>query len=81
MSARGSKPTTRVCGPAGAVPTKRFGDAYSRLRCVAALLTRASLATEARAAHGIDDGLVRLSFGVEHVDDLRAALAQALARI
>ena len=32
-----------------------------------------------RAALGISDGLVRMSVGLEHVDDLRADLAQALA--
>ena len=32
-----------------------------------------------RAALGITDGLVRMSVGLEHVDDLRADLAQALA--
>ena len=36
---------------------------------------------ETRAALGIGDGLVRLSVGVEDVDDLRDDLAQALAAI
>ena len=31
-----------------------------------------------RAELGITDGLVRMSVGLEHVDDLRADLAQAL---
>lgn len=34
---------------------------------------------ERRAAMGIADGLIRLSVGIEHVDDLQADLAQALA--
>ena len=34
-----------------------------------------------RAKLGIGDGLIRLSVGVEHVDDLRADLRQALAAI
>ena len=31
------------------------------------------------AAIGIDDSLCRLSVGIEHLDDLQADLAQALA--
>lgn len=44
-----------------------------------AIMTHASLPPEKRAALGIDDGLVRLSVGVEDVDDLIADLDQALA--
>jgi cystathionine gamma-lyase len=43
-----------------------------------ALMTHASLPAEKRAALGIDDGLVRLSLGVEDADDLIADLDQAL---
>jgi cystathionine gamma-lyase len=43
-----------------------------------ALMTHASLPPQKRAALGIDDGLVRLSVGVENVDDLIADLDQAL---
>ncbi len=43
-----------------------------------ALMTHASIPPEQRAAIGIDDGLVRLSVGIEHVDDLIADLDQAL---
>ena len=35
---------------------------------------------EARVAAGIGDGLLRLSVGIEHVDDLLADLSDALAR-
>jgi len=42
------------------------------------IMTHASVPPEKRAALGIDDGLVRLSVGVEHVDDLVADLEQAL---
>jgi cystathionine gamma-lyase len=34
-----------------------------------------------REARGIDDGLIRISVGVEHVDDLRADLEAAFARV
>lgn len=44
-----------------------------------ASMTHASMGTEARRQAHIDDGLVRLSVGVEHVDDLIAALDDALA--
>ncbi len=43
-----------------------------------AIMTHASIPPEIRAEIGIDDGLVRLSVGVEDVDDLLADLKQAL---
>jgi cystathionine gamma-lyase len=45
-----------------------------------ALMTHASIPPERRAALGISDGLIRLSVGIENVDDLIADLDQALAR-
>ena len=44
-----------------------------------AIMTHASIPPDKRAALGIDDGLVRLSVGVEGLDDLLADLRQALA--
>ena len=44
-------------------------------------MTHASIPPEKRAALGIDDGLVRLSVGVEDVDDLIADLDQALTSL
>ena len=41
-------------------------------------MTHASIPPERRRELGISDGLVRLSVGIEHVDDLIADLAQAL---
>jgi cystathionine gamma-lyase len=46
-----------------------------------ALMTHGSVPTEQRAALGIDDTLVRLSVGVEDLDDLREDLASALEHI
>jgi cystathionine gamma-lyase len=43
-----------------------------------ATMTHASIPAEVRAARGVDDGLVRLSVGIEDADDLRADLEQAL---
>jgi cystathionine gamma-lyase len=45
-----------------------------------ALMTHASIPAAQRAAVGIDDGLVRLSVGIEDVKDLRADLEQALRK-
>ena len=45
-----------------------------------ATMTHAAMTAEARAAAGISDGLVRLSVGIEHADDLVADLAAALDR-
>jgi cystathionine gamma-lyase len=46
-----------------------------------AIMTHASVPADKRAHLGIDDNLVRLSVGIENVDDLRADLAKALKRI
>lgn len=43
-----------------------------------AIMTHASVEPEARRKLGITDGLIRLSVGVEHVDDLLADLEQAM---
>jgi cystathionine gamma-lyase len=46
-----------------------------------AIMTHATIPPATRQALGIGDSLVRLSVGVEAVEDLRADLAQALQRI
>src|SRR6185436_3061193 len=43
-----------------------------------AIMTHASIPAETRARLGISDGLIRLSVGIEDVDDLIADLDQAL---
>jgi cystathionine beta-lyase/cystathionine gamma-synthase len=43
-----------------------------------AVMTHASVPPERRAALGISDGLVRVSVGIEDIDDLKADLAEAL---
>lgn len=45
-----------------------------------ASMTHASVPAADRRARGIEDGLVRLSIGIEHVDDLIADLDQAIER-
>lgn len=45
-----------------------------------ATMTHAAMTPEARAQAGIPDGLLRLSIGIEHADDLVADLRAALAR-
>jgi len=46
-----------------------------------AIMTHASIPPDKRAALGIDDGLVRLSVGIEDIDDLQSDLSQALSTI
>ena len=63
--------------------TKLFSLAESlggveSLVCHPATMTHASIPAEIRMARGVDDGLVRLSVGIEDVDDLREDLRQAL---
>ena len=43
-----------------------------------AIMTHASIPAEKRQLLGIDDGLIRLSVGIEHLDDLKADLEHAL---
>jgi cystathionine gamma-lyase len=63
--------------------TKLFSLAESlggveSLVCYPATMTHASIPADIRHARGIDDGLVRLSVGIEDVTDLQADLQQAL---
>jgi cystathionine gamma-lyase len=80
--------TARIKG--GLEPTKRFLE-RTQLFTLAeslggvesliehpAIMTHASVPPEVRAALGIDDGLVRLSVGIEDADDLIADLRSAL---
>jgi cystathionine beta-lyase/cystathionine gamma-synthase len=46
-----------------------------------ATMTHASVPADRRAALGITDGLVRISVGIEDIDDIEADLAQALDRV
>jgi cystathionine beta-lyase/cystathionine gamma-synthase len=75
----------------GLAPTKRFLE-RCRLFALAeslggvesliehpAIMTHASVPADIRAALGVDDGLVRLSVGIEDIDDLIADLDQALS--
>ena len=43
-------------------------------------MTHAAMTPEARETAGITEGLLRLSIGLEHVEDLRAELTAGLAR-
>lgn len=43
------------------------------------IMTHASIPEEQRAALGISDSLIRISVGIENIDDLKNDLAQALA--
>jgi cystathionine gamma-lyase/cystathionine beta-lyase/cystathionine gamma-lyase/homocysteine desulfhydrase len=46
-----------------------------------ATMTHASVPADRRAALGITDGMVRISAGIEDIDDLKADLAQAMDRM
>jgi len=51
------------------------------LICHPATMTHAAVGAEGRARLGITDGLMRVSVGIEDVDDIVADLGQALDRI
>ncbi|APG63639.1 methionine gamma-lyase [Sphingorhabdus lutea] len=57
-----------------------LGDAESLIQHPASM-THSPYTPEERAEYGISDGLVRLSIGLESVDDLMADLAQAFAAL
>jgi cystathionine gamma-lyase len=64
--------------------TKLFSLAESlggveSLVCHPASMTHASIPADIRIARGVDDGLVRLSVGIEDVEDLEKDLEQALS--
>jgi cystathionine gamma-lyase len=44
-----------------------------------ATMTHASIPAEIRQARGIDDGLVRISVGIEDIEDLQEDLRAALS--
>ncbi|MDO5611250.1 MAG: cystathionine gamma-synthase [Pseudomonadota bacterium] len=46
-----------------------------------ATMSHAAMSPEARAAAGISDGLLRLSIGIEHIDDLVADIRAGLERV
>jgi cystathionine gamma-lyase len=48
------------------------------LVCHPATMTHASIPAEVRQARGVDDGLIRLSVGIEDVEDLRQDLRHAM---
>lgn len=56
-----------------------LGDAESLIQHPASM-THSPLTPEARAAAGIGEGLVRLSVGLEYVDDIIADLSQGLSK-
>jgi len=56
-----------------------LGDAETLAQHPASM-THSTYTPEERAAHGISDGLVRLSIGLEDIEDLLADIAQALDR-
>ena len=55
-----------------------LGDAETLIQHPASM-THSTYSPEERAAHGIGEGLVRLSVGLENVEDIIADLDQALS--
>lgn len=60
------------------LPATSLGDVYT-LVAYPAMASHRELTARERARVGIGDGLLRVSVGIEHVDDIIADLAQALA--
>ena len=69
--------------PSGPEKTKLFSLAESlggveSLVCHPVSMTHGSIPKEIREARGVDDGLIRLSVGIEDADDLKADLKAGL---
>jgi len=62
------------------IPATTLGDVYS-IVLYPPMSSHRSLTPEQRAAIGIGDGLIRLSIGIEAVDDIIADLDQALGKV
>ena len=88
MKRGGGLVTFEIAG--GLEQGKRFLDALKMLSLTANLgdtrsiathpasTTHAKLTPEARAEAGITDGLIRISAGLEHIDDIILDIGQAL---
>jgi O-succinylhomoserine sulfhydrylase len=59
--------------------SNNLGDSKT-LACHPASTTHSSVSAEERAAMGIAEGCIRVSVGLEHVEDLKEDLERALAR-
>ncbi len=70
--------TTRVCEATRLFQLAASLGAVESLIAHPATMSHASYDAAARAAHGITDGLIRLSVGLEALEDLRDDLDQAL---
>jgi methionine-gamma-lyase len=57
-----------------------LGDAETLIQHPASM-THSTYSPEERAAHGITEGLVRLSVGLETIDDVLEDLSQALDQV
>jgi O-acetylhomoserine (thiol)-lyase len=57
-----------------------IGDAKS-LACHPASTTHRQLSPAEMAKAGVSEDMVRLSIGLEHIDDIKADLDQALAEV
>ena len=57
-----------------------IGDAKS-LACHPASTTHRQLSPEELARAGVSEDLVRISVGIEHIDDIIADVEQALAKV
>lgn len=62
------------------LPASTLGDIYTMIS-IPALASHRGLSPSERHARGISDGLIRMSVGIEHCDDIIADIAQALATI
>ncbi|WP_212789567.1 PLP-dependent transferase [Francisella halioticida] len=58
---------------------KGFGGVES-LSSIPALMSHSSIPREVRLEQGLSDGLIRLSIGIEDVDDLKDDIEQALTK-
>lgn len=76
----GWEATKRFCASLRVFSLAESLGGVESLACHPASMTHGSIPREIREARGITDGLVRLSVGIEHIDDLIVDVEQALDR-
>jgi cystathionine gamma-synthase len=80
-AAGGREAALRICAATELFTLAESLGGVESLVAHPALMTHAAMTPEARATAGITDGLLRLSIGLEHPEDLLADLSAALAAV
>jgi cystathionine gamma-lyase len=76
----GREPALRFCENVKVFQCAESLGGVESLVCHPAIMTHASIPKEIREARGVTDGLVRLSVGIENIEDIIADVEQAMPK-